>query len=120
MSETPIKPITNSTLALSKLNDDSMTVAQRHKEIIKEVTGVGSDEASIFLMELARDSKANNEDELAFKCASEVMKNQTRVSEAYAKAGQQENQSSVNINMNNSSSTQSTGPTFDLEDVTYE
>mgnify|MGYP003642011337 FL=1 len=111
--QTEIEPITNSTLALATLHDDTLSKAQRHKLIIKEATGVALEDPSMFLMELANEAKTEDR-ELAFKCASEVMKNQTKTLEMLTKedTGQQ---ASVNINMN--SNNDSMSGSFDLDDM---
>lgn len=116
MENTPneIQPINQSTLALNTLSDDTLTIAQRHKAIIKDVTGVSPEDPSKFLMELAREAKESDQ-ELAYKCATEVLKNQTKVAEVYAKAEQQDQQAAVNINMNTGNA--NSAPTFELDDM---
>ena len=113
---TPLEPITNAKLELGLLNDETMTRTKRHREIVKSVTGVDTTDPSIFLMELAREAKAVDH-ELAFKCATEVLKNQTKVQEILAKQEEKSDDTLVNINVG---STQSSGPSFDLKDMSYE
>lgn len=111
----PIKPINEQTLALSTLNDQTLSLAMRHKEVVKQVTGVATDDPSKFLMKLANEAK-DIDQELAYKCATEVLKNQTKMQENLIKMQEKgESQASVNINMN--APVKDTGPTFDLEDM---
>lgn len=112
-----LEPITNAKLAMGTLHDETMTRSRKHREIVKSVTGVSTQDPSIFLMELAREAR-NQDQELAFKCASEVLKNQTKVQELIAKQEDKGEDPLVNINVTNGSN--NTGPSFDLDDVSYE
>ena len=103
-------------LALARLTDDTITKHQRHIAVMKEVTGGDLQDDLSSLQKIADLAMEDRELELASKCISKKVDAKLKIFEALNR----QDDAKVAVNVNTAPSTQSAGPTFDLEDVSYE
>ena len=111
-----MEEISKEKLALARLTDDTITKHQRHIAVMKDVTGGDLQDDLESLQKIANLAMDDNELDLAHKCISKKVDAKLKIFDALNK--QEDPKVSVNVNTHNVD--QSTGPTFDLEDVSYE
>ena len=111
-----MEEISKEKLALARLTDDTITKHQRHIAVMKDVTGGDLQDDLESLQKIANLAMGDNELDLAHKCISKKVDAKLKIFDALNK--QEDPKVSVNVNTHNGE--HSTGPTFDLEDVSYE
>ena len=103
-------------LALARLADDTITKHQRHIAVMKDVTGGDLQDDLESLQKIANLAMDDRELDLAQKCISKKVDAKLKIFDALNK----QDDPKVEVNVNTATNNKPSGPTFDLEDVTYE
>ena len=108
--------ISKEKLAIARLTDNTITKHQRHIAVMREVTGGDLKDDLESLQKIANLAMEDRELDLAHKCISKKIDAKLKI---YDSDNKQED-AKVSVNVNTVPSMQPSGPTFDLDDVTYE
>ncbi len=113
-----MEEISKEKLALARLTDDTVTKHQRHIAVMRDVTGgdLQDDLNSLQAIANLAITEEHMDLDLAQKCISKKVDAKLKIFDALNK--QDDPKVSVNVNTHNVD--QPSGPTFDLEDVSYE